>query len=33
MRVTQRIDEVVRLPEAYALGEIDLPDGRVDAGA
>ena len=31
MRVSRRIDEVVALLEAYALGEIDLPEGRVTA--
>jgi hypothetical protein len=31
MRVSRRIDEVVALLEAYALGEIDLPAGRVTA--
>jgi hypothetical protein len=29
MRMTRRIDEVVALLEAYALGEIDLSEGRV----
>ncbi len=31
MRGAQRIDEVVSLLESYALGEIDLPKGRVMA--
>jgi hypothetical protein len=31
MRVTRRIDEVVTLLEAYALGELNLPKGRVTA--
>jgi hypothetical protein len=31
MSGAQRIDEVVKLLEAFALGEIDLPKGRVTA--
>jgi hypothetical protein len=31
MPVAPRIDEVVKLLEAFVLGEIDLPKGRVKA--
>jgi hypothetical protein len=31
MRVTRRLDELVKLLESYALGEVDLPHGRVMA--
>jgi hypothetical protein len=31
MRVSRRINEIVELLEGYALGEHDLPEGRVMA--
>jgi hypothetical protein len=31
MSGVQRLDEIIELLQAFALGEIDLPDGRVAA--